>query len=304
MASKKYKNLAPIRDKALFKTAKELLLQASAKAGALNSLGFVHSDGTTTSQFGAACYAPLPRNHKGPNNPMVYFVDCPLLYYRRENGVAGLKKEEVLGYVDWIINKSVWSLAFETKDPEEMLRHGSVFNTDYPAQFVVQAACSLRYLGEYPAIVYNWAKFSPHCDGHIALMLAHGFRKVDNRSFSFSHWTGGHTMYGSKALTWDGVQRQINHDFSLMSELVPMSESSRYAGMTGIWSKNAKNDQWGMPRDYKGHVEDRNHLSDNHAVDVNQGFTSSLGVRVEQKGNLYDRAEEIIPKVVHNWSKG
>ena len=62
-------------------------------------------------------------------------------------------------YVDWLINKSLFSSCFISKDVEQILSDGCVvIGCDVPASLMMCAASAFRYTWEFPWLLDNWAE--------------------------------------------------------------------------------------------------------------------------------------------------
>lgn len=80
------------------------------------------------------------------------------LYADRYNDPIGGSHKHFKLYVDWLINKSIFSSCFVSKDVEQILSDGCVvIDCDVPASLMICAASAFRYTWEFPWLLDNWA---------------------------------------------------------------------------------------------------------------------------------------------------
>lgn len=92
-----------------------------------------------------ACHAGLVSMER----PCDYVVTS--IYYDKK------QQEEVVTYLDWLLNRSVWSRVFLSKDPEKAVEDGCVVaSAEVPWDLFIQAMVATRHPKERPAQMFTF----------------------------------------------------------------------------------------------------------------------------------------------------
>ena len=222
--------------------ADKILNKIMHQTGTLNNWAFIPAGTKTVSgiecEMGRIClanlmYNPMPFNVK-------YFIFNPK--------IGKNDSKPVRRYVKWLANKSPLAPAFHSKDVDDIVDRGAIFLTDFPPQFVVTAAMTLRYVVEFPHIIKFWNIFQKHTPPEAAFVMAHNFY-----AYSDKIWAAGN--YGNTNHQW--VQ---NHNFGRKElkkfiEFSPvhmggntMETTQDYRNLTKIWGfKDGRTDPLQTP---------------------------------------------------------
>lgn len=134
----------------------------------------VTAEGDVTAWFGQGCFVRLVKgSYHG--EPPVYFVTNPGLRYWEENPRTEEYKALHRKYGKWLANKSVFADAFITKDPDILMTKGAIFRTDFPFQYVIQAAIAHRYIYEKTRNIKAWQALRDEFGGNRAFFLSHWY---------------------------------------------------------------------------------------------------------------------------------
>jgi len=87
-------------------------------------------------------------------------------------------------YLNWLLHKSIWKHAFLTKKMSELNNLGMVFDTNLPAEYIIQANLFLRYVKEHQNLIKRWYHIKSYCNPYISLWLSHHIRKETTTTFS------------------------------------------------------------------------------------------------------------------------
>ncbi len=174
----------------------------------------------------APCFNELKDLHTGG---AIAFIDYPFAHCPRFT--PNIKK-----YLYWLFNKSAWRNAFLSKD---IARKGIVYNTSYPAQFVIQAAILTRYPSEWEDIIYFWNKLQEYVDEHLALLVAHLLEKEENNCFIFiDNRNSNHYGLNPGLIGVEEIKKMINNEPHIRG-FKPFSTNTNYKDLNTIW--NTKN---------------------------------------------------------------
>ena len=210
---------------------------------ALCHFGLIQKDGTRFLYRNPACYAPLSYVRSYPSyrgryypdtnsgNVVVSFFDYIQISKKQQ------ESKESVAYVDWLANRSSWAPAFRTKDPERILREGTIFNVNQPAQLVIGAAITIRYFKEYPARPVVWALLSDIVDPHTAFVLSHIYY-AENSSGNYAEaaagWGMGHSVFDSMHVGLRELEN-IKNSKIIKANDKPFSKDTNYYGMNCMW---------------------------------------------------------------------
>ena len=214
-------NMAPLK---LAKKARIHLSLLTEYSGLCN-YSLIMIGGTIKYYKGQACYMSLVYNE----GPISYFVDHPLLQIKK-------LKEYEKNYIKWLVNDSVFNEVFYTKDIDEILNYGVIYNVKKSAQFVLCAASSLRYVYEMPHIVKFWDRFFKYMSGDKALIFAHMFREVSKKEYTRGN-TGNtnHQWFKSDEFGLNEFKQFVSNKHN---KLIPMSKKTNYKGLVSPWKKD------------------------------------------------------------------
>ena len=156
--------------------------------GSLNNYVIVLENKETRDSLNSPCYANLKYFAIG-DKKVIFFIDWSLSRKSKELLFEGSKTylNKAITYLYWLVNDSIFSDVFVTKDPKEIISGGAIFHTHYPANFVVQAATAVRYIGEFSEIIKIWYKFKDYINKDAALFLAHSF-SLSNKEYFFTDY--------------------------------------------------------------------------------------------------------------------
>jgi len=183
----------------------------------LNSVVIISKTEEVQEYYGQPCLAFL--NRLSFNTNIDIFMDWPLKGALLSNNEENLRKRWRVyqkDYLIWLTCHSAWSNAFITKSPQEMITKAVLFNTNYPAVYILQAVKLLRALSEFNTTIKMWYKLKRYCEPHIALMLSYNVRQEKNH-LSVDLWEGigfanGHAAFNeSNMLKRDSLLNQISH---------------------------------------------------------------------------------------------
>lgn len=107
------------------------------------------------------------------------------------------KKEAYKEYVDYIINRSPWAVAFLTKDINEAFDKDLYMNVECNRHIIAGAAVALRSAQEYPErpVIFKMVKDLGHSE-HTAWVFSCGFTTIAGTKdrFNYRGWGGGHDV--------------------------------------------------------------------------------------------------------------
>jgi hypothetical protein len=187
----------------------------------LNSVVIISKTEEVQEYYGQPCLAFL--NRLSFNTNIDIFMDWPLKgalldnTYRNEKNLRKRWRVYQKDYLIWLTCHSAWANAFITKSPQEMITKAVLFNTNYPAVYILQANKLLRALSEFNKAIKMWHKLKRHCEPHIALMLSYNVKQEKNH-LSVDLWEGiglhsGHAAFDKhNMLKKDSLLNQISHN--------------------------------------------------------------------------------------------
>ncbi len=178
----------------------------------------------------SACYARL--RYKEHDHYIDYFVDWCFAKDDRQE----LQPFE-MDYLHWLANESVFSSLFITKDPHEIFTIGTIFNTNAPAQVLISAAISVRYVFEYRHIPFAFQYFREHMSGEAALIFSHMIWKVeDGKSMKFRQdWGDNHTWASSGRFGIEALKNFVAKNTNYMDKLPLFTKNTDYGDLTCPW---------------------------------------------------------------------
>ena len=222
------RRLQPIREK--------LVERAIAKGG-LSSFALIRGEDVRM-KANRICYAHV--HGSGYNTePLDYFIDWS--FFPALCRTDGTKPRSFTPleerWLTWVACESVWAPVFITKDLEEMHSLGIVFNTAYPAQYVIQGAIAARYISEAPDIVKWWDLIRAIMDPHLALHFAHSLEQINEYLFTLDETGHGNTGHHVWKFTDHDIQslRRVIDGRLLKGKLKSFRENTDYFGLNQIW---------------------------------------------------------------------
>lgn len=167
-------------------------------------------------------------------DPAIYFVDRSA---NNQYGPADYK----IRWLDFLLNKSMWSHIFVTKDPEEIIKQGCIYDLSaVPMRHVIHAANLVRYTTEHADIPKRWDVFRKYFDPDLSMYLPHYFTL--NKDEIIESRTGmGHSIIDPTGITRGRLaniirKRIINPDGQKMASVFPY----RYRGLSSVFDNPAK----------------------------------------------------------------
>jgi hypothetical protein len=128
------------------------------------------------------------------NKEAVAVIDYQQEHYKQVEERAG--KEFIPSYkkfVDYIVNRSPWAVAFQGKTVKNVLENGVLMNVEAPSGAVAGACQALRYLSEF---AYQNAIWKLLMDNGIqedaAFLTTYALIKEENGTFTKNQMGGGH----------------------------------------------------------------------------------------------------------------
>lgn len=171
---------------------------------------------------GGACFGGVGRRvGMTKSTPTAFYDVC--LHDNKLN-------EEQKKYLDWFINRSQWAKCILTKDVEEAIKLGTVFDVNYNAQFLVGAGIFIRYLREFPAVIRNWQILKDVVDWDVSLILANVFKVKDSKIIQRG-LTYGHDVINPANINYEIVKGFVNKKSQPVNPLKPFTETSSYYGL-------------------------------------------------------------------------
>lgn len=192
----------PVPKPAIIQHELDLREDLFSKGGAsICSFGFEFEDGSRSLQYNAPCHAGLRVYYggKGPKK-VTQLAYC----IRREKRFITGKEEAHKAYVDYIINKSPWAVAFLTKDIEEAYTKDILMNIDANHNVVCGAAVALRVGTEKQGRIDTFKMLvDKGVSGHAAWLIS--FCYVPNgKGYVPSFSGGGHDVIDCYR-SWKGM---------------------------------------------------------------------------------------------------
>ncbi len=200
-------------------------LLSSKKLGG-NTYSLIMGDGTYEDYENRVCFQDLRDNNAHP----IFIVNM----VRTRVG-----KKLSNSFIRWWVRDSFAAKAFITKDEEAVLEKGAILDCSYPAHYVVLSMIGLRYLWEFPQLIRNWGMFKEHVNPDAAIIMAHMFSTSDGKVWEgkFKSGNSNHTWFQNYLID-EEFTKIINHDLSVMSSLLPMTESLVYSPMFRIFGRS------------------------------------------------------------------
>jgi hypothetical protein len=210
-------------------------LKATLNFSSLSNFGLVYQDLAHEAFHQQPCYGALSLDRRealhAENNPCILFYDRPGYLVKVDKA---LQKD----YLTWLMNESVFRHAFISKSWHLAKKYGAVYSTQYPIQYVLQAAKAVRYMGEKPGVVQMWGRLSPHMDKNAALFLAHFIHDQGPDHFVlFDGYIGGHHMFDVGHFGCRGLKRVVEEDFSAFNHKSFAEKPHGYQNQGLIWGK-------------------------------------------------------------------
>lgn len=130
-------------------------------------------------------------------------------------------------YVDYMINRSPWAVAFKAKPVDEVINTGIEMDVEKPAGQVAGALIALRHGTEYPEKVKSFVKLlDMGIDEASAWILSFMFNHGKN-GFSYGNHTGGHQAIAS-AMDADVIFKFFKKGFPKLERKKPYREATKY----------------------------------------------------------------------------
>lgn len=141
-------------------------------------------------------------------------------------------------YLDFLLNDSVYSPTFETKDAKKALADGYIIsNTDRSGQLTVGAMTAMRGMWEQGVANKSNLFFNSlvkgGCTRDFAFLMCHGM-SGDGRYYPRTY--GSHSAIDFSSLTVDGVIDFIKRE--IYKEADPYWSTNNYNGIHAMWARS------------------------------------------------------------------
>lgn len=230
-------------------------LEAGDKPRGLNNYGLVRTDGEIKFLPGQPCYGGIGyqlreflgqaglkdfgldlndyKTWKG--HKLDAFFDCVGPAWKRRK-FTDMDRE----YLTFVANNSLFRHCIVTKDAEEILTCGTIFDTNFPPAYIMAAGMAIRYIREYPGVINTFCQLREHVDNQNLALLLSNYLNLHRNGQGFT-WIGirGHQFlcgYGHTAMT-DRLQikAMMHEDFSNFSRFPKFRVCASYFPMRAIW---------------------------------------------------------------------
>lgn len=205
------------------------------------------------------------------------------------NNTQGVEyNKNTFEYLNWVLNESIWSDVFLTKDPEEVYQKGVFSSTDFPVEFVVQANMVIRYIFEFNRNAKAFLRFKKYIPGILALILSADFQERNKLIIYRTVSNTNHVpfSYGTVSINKKIILNMLNNDRKYFEDT--MKERTSYDCISNIWSSV----------EYEKYHYDSNRFS----YPTIKHFIKSKGLFHEEKveGLLEEYIEEYLQKILNN----
>ena len=180
------------------------------------------------------------RKTEMPYGPLCFFVDNPFQKARKtdKHGEVNIKFNRAQrAFLTWLSKKSVWAGCFITKNPNIMAKKGIVYNVDYPAKFVYQAAVLPRYVAEFPSNVLIWKRLTKFVEPHLAIAMCHSMNIYKKTKFRVKYdgtTNNNHQAWKSAEVGVEEIKKMVRHDIDL-SRWDAMAINTHYRNVKTLW---------------------------------------------------------------------
>lgn len=149
------------------------------------------------------------------------------------------KKEEWMPFLNWLLNKSVYSQIFILNDPEEVFKYGLVIDPNHNSNLIFSAIFASRFFTEShsPEVSERFRLYlifkNAGATEEEALILAHCFYKKGEKLI-FSELSSGHAMFSS-GKTFDYIYNWLNKTPKTNLKRDFYSENGTFYGVCAMW---------------------------------------------------------------------
>lgn len=187
----------------------------------------------------APCHAALDLSYEdggkrvGKDYRIVGVLDLLHDYADEDEGIEKKHRSTYYKFVDWMVNHSPWSIAYEKKSVKNVLENGVLLDVTKPAIVVGGACISLRFMKEFPQYLPTYQRLLKAGISRDAAYLAcYSFDTTKKANeFTLGTMYGGHQVLfsGMKA---GGVLSFFANGFDEGTlKLKPYAEAPNYRGI-------------------------------------------------------------------------
>ena len=239
----------------------------------LNSFALIFKDEHINPEYhmATACLAGIDRDYYGRGDdeeaemskgPLCFFVDNPFQKARgpdKNDRVRISFNKKQHRYLMWLSTESVFAGCFITKNPNIMAKRGIVYNVDYPAKFVYQAAVLTRYVAEFPENVAIWRRLIKFVEPHLAVAMCHTIKDHSENKFKVKPdgtTNNNHQAWKSAEVGVEEIKKMVRHDIDL-SRWDAMSINTNYRNVIVLWREEGPVQKFKWPKGNEIVMRDR-----------------------------------------------
>jgi len=210
----------------------QLRVRCSAESG-VNSFAMLFEDGHQSVHAPAQCYGSLAIKNYAEGSDCIAFIDAPFKRVFTHYPKGEEAQKDLYAYYNWVIRDSVWRRAFKTKNVDDVIENGMVFDVSRPTRYILQAGILLRHPGEYNHVPRMWRVFQEFCDPHVALILGmdHVSWNLKEEILGFYQGTpneGGHVPFLSYDISVKTLKNWVKKNVRLPQSGHIMSKNTSY----------------------------------------------------------------------------
>lgn len=243
------------------KARKEFIPQVN-HHGVCNFLTFVkfnNGEIKVRDEIGAPCHAALDvsyeegRQRVGKDFKIVGVLD---LLHDYEEEVDKKYHRAYFKFVDWAVNHSPWSIAYEKKSVKNIIENGVLLDVSKPAIVIGGACINLRFMKEFNQYLPTFDKLlKAGVSPDAAYLAAYSFdTTAEKDSYTLGTMYGGHQVFSSAMLAGGVMSFMANGFDEKTLKHPPYSEAPNYRGIQENISKTK--DVLGINKRWDAYVKD------------------------------------------------
>lgn len=290
---------APVKKK--HASLKELIAQSRKddipRVGGVSSyvLFVQNKDGriAVVNQIKDVCHARIENTYSRVKGHIVGVIDY------QTNYETAVKKEYHGAYrkwVDWIVNRSPWSLAYQPKTVKNILENGVLMNVECPADIVGAACIALRIMKEQydsPTLLKTFDMLLKEgISIPAAFLAAYAFKDVGAEGYTLSMMGGGHQPINGGMNAGQLLSFFANGYDESVIEQEPYRENSRYKVFDNILKTK---DVLGIKQDFSKWV-----MENTEKEVVGNGWAVTYKIKLDA---IINTANLIEQKINEAWGK-